>query len=509
MIDVQWRPYQVECKKSIKENYDQGITKQLIVAATGVGKRMMAVNLMQHFRRSLFIAHREELIMQAYNEIQNYFPMQVGIIKGPVFEVDKRIVVASVQTLYNRLDRIDEDTFDLVIIDEIHHYMAKSYCTVARHWNTKLLTGWTATPKRLDGLSLSNLFEKMVFQYDIRAGILDGFLAPIEAYQIKTQSDISRVKKTAGDFNLHQLSEAVDSELRNNLIVQKYKQYTPGRQGIAYCVDMNHAYHLRDMFRENGIKCETVVSDTERCPNRSFLIDRFKGGDIEVLTNVEILTEGFDYPDVGVIMMARPTQSETLYTQCMGRSTRLKSQVFIEKYGTDKAIVLDFVDNTGKLSLVNAYELEKDVPIADRMFLPEEHKEKLLEEEKRRRERRIKLEAGKDRKVDVLQLPKVQVWNSEKMLEPATEKQLQWIRSAGIFEEGIEYTKLQASELISNLPCQEWQIRYLAIHGYDVSKGASIGQYQKVKSNIENKQKFAVLDKNSQPVSKITDTWEN
>jgi superfamily II DNA or RNA helicase len=396
-----------------------------------------------------------------------------------------------------------------ILVHNCHHYAAKTYIQVARHWNPKLTTGWTATPKRLDGLSLSNLFEKMVFQYDIRAGITDGFLAPIEAYQIKTQSDISRVKKTAGDFNLHQLSEAVDSELRNNLIVQKYKQYTPGRQGIAYCVDMNHAYHLRDMFRENGIKCETVVSDTERCPNRSYLIDRFKGGDIEVLTNIEILTEGFDYPDVGVIMMARPTQSETLYTQCMGRSTRLKSAEFIMKYGTDKAIVLDFVDNTGKLSLVNAFELEKDVPVADRMFLPAEHKEKLLEEEKRRRERRIKLEAGKDRKVDVLQLPKVQVWNSEKMLEPATDKQLQWIRSAGIFEEGIEYTKLQASELISNLPCQEWQIRYLAIHGYDVSKGASIGQYQKVKSNIENKQKYQVLGTDLKPVSKITDTWEN
>lgn len=510
MVDVVWRPYQVECKNKIKENYDQGINKQLIVAATGVGKRMMAVNLIQHFKRSLFIAHREELIMQAYYEIEKYFPMEVGIIKGPVFEVDKKVVVASVQTLHNRLDKIDPNTFELVIIDESHHYAAVSYLKVARHWNPKLTTGWTATPKRLDGLSLSNLFEKMVFQYDIEDGIKDGFLAPVEAYQIKTQSDLSKVKKTAGDFNQKQLSEAVDSELRNNLIVMKYQQYTPNYQAIAYCVDIEHAYHLRDEFRKYGINTETVVSDTVRCPNRTELVNNFKNGTIQVLTNVEILTEGFDYPDVGCIIMARPTQSETLYKQCIGRATRLKSGRFIERNKSDKAIILDFVDNTSKNCLVNAYELEKDKPIEDRLFLPKEHRDKLLFEEKKRKERRIALEAGRDRKIDLLKLPEVKVWDSEKMLEPATIKQIEWLKSANIWQEGVEYTKKQASESISNLPCQEWQIRYLAVHGYDVTHGASIGQYQRVKYNVDQKQKFAISDKEKSRITNLkpNESWQ-
>lgn len=492
MKGIQWRPYQIECKNAIKENYDDGIRKQLIVAATGVGKRMMAVDLMGHFSRSLFIAHREELIIQAYNEIEKYFPMNVGIVKGSTFEIDKKIVVASVQTLCNRLDKIDPNTFGLVIIDESHHYAAVTYLRTARHWTPKLLTGWTATPRRLDGLSLSNVFEKIVFEYDIQNGIRDGFLAPIEAYQIKTVTDISRIKRTAGDFNQRQLSEAVDSELRNELIVSKYKTYTEGMQAIAYCVDIEHAYHLRDKFREHGISSETVVSDTTRCPNRNEIINKFKSGEITVLTNVEILTEGFDYPDVGAVIMARPTQSETLYKQCIGRGTRLKTDEFKARFGTDKCTILDFVDNTGKLSLVNAYELEKDQPIEDRMFLPREHKEKLLAEEAKRRERRIALTAGKDKKIDLMKLPDVRIWDGEKMLEPATEKQIDWLKRAGIYAEDTEYTKKQASELISSLPCQEWQVRYLAVNGYDVTHGASIGQYQRVKYAIDNRNKYAI-----------------
>lgn len=503
MIDIQWRPYQVECKKAIKDNYNAGITKQLIVAATGVGKRLMAVNLIQHFKRSLFIAHREELIMQAYNEIEQYFPMEVGIIKGQVFEVDKKVVVASVQTLTNRLDRIDPEVFQLVIIDEIHHYMAKTYLKVARYWDCKLLTGWTATPKRLDGLSLSNIVDKIVFQYDIKQGITEGFLSPIEAYQIKTPTDISRVKRTAGDFNLGQLSEAVDSELRNNLIVQKYKQYVPDRQAIVYCVDMNHAYNLRAEFCKNGINCEAVVSDTNRCPNRTELVSAFRKGEITVLTNVEILTEGFDYNDIGSIIMARPTQSETLYVQCLGRGTRIKSPAFVDRYKSDVCVILDFVDNTGKLSLVNAYELEKNTPLAERMFLPKAYKEKLLLEETKRRERRIALGIGDDVKVDLLKLPEIKIWDGAKMLEPATEKQIAWLKSAGIYADDIEYTKKQASELISNLNCHEGQLRYLAINGYDVSHGATIGQFQRVKNYIDNKQKYAMDEKTRNKIQNL------
>lgn len=489
-MNINLRDYQIKCKRAIKENFDKGINKQLIVAATGTGKRIMAIDLAKHFKRVLFVAHREELIMQAYNDFEKFYPLQSGIVKGPAFDIENKITVASVQTLYNRLDRIPRDYYDLVLIDEAHHYMSKTYFKVVRHFNSRLRTSWTATPKRLDGLSLSNIAQEIVFQYKIEDGIKDGYLCNIDAYQIKTSSDISKVKRTGGDFNQKYLSIAVNSDERNELIVQKYKQYTEGRQGIAFCVDIDHALDLRDKFRKYGYKAETIVSDKNICPNREELISEFRNKEIDILTNVNILTEGFDYEDVGVVLMARPTESEALYIQCIGRGTRLKSKAFIDKFKENKCIILDFVDNTGKHRLVNAWELEKDMKIEDRLFVPKEHKEKLIAERKKR-ERYISIKAGSDRKVNLIKLPKVSVWNSPKMEEPATEKQLKWLKDIGMYQEGLEYTKAMASELIGNQPAKQWQVFWLAKHNYDVSRGVTLAQYQRVKWIYDRKNKYS------------------
>lgn len=489
---INLRPYQITCKEAIKSKYDSGVKEQLIVEATGLGKRLQAVDLMRHFKRSLFLAHREELILQAYNEINDIWPMQTGIIKGTTFEIDKRIVVGSVQTMYNRLDKIDPKTFDLVIVDEGHTFIAPTFLKVVRYFKPKLRTVWTATPKRLDGISMTNIAQEIVFEYRIENGIKDGWLAELEAYQIKTQADLSGVKRIAGDFNQKELSERVDSRSRNTLIATKYLQYAKGRQGLAYCVDIQHAYNLRDILREHGIKAETIVSDTIRCPNRKELIERFKKGEFDILTNCEILTTGFDYSDVGCIIMARPTQSETLYVQSVGRGTRLKSTTFKERFKVNNCIILDFVDNTGKLSIMNAYELEKHMAIEDRMFLPKEYKEKLLNELKERKERMIKQDKGTDKKINLLILPEVKVWNSAKMLEPATDKQTKWLKDINVWQEDVEYTKSMASELISSRSAEEWQIRWLAEKKYDVSQGCSLGQYQRVKFNYEQKNKYAI-----------------
>ena len=492
---IKLRPYQVACKEAIKSKYDNGIKEQLIVEATGLGKRIQAVDLMKHFKRSLFLAHREELILQAYNEINDIWPMQAGIIKGPVFEIDKKIVVGSVQTMYNRLDRIDPKTFDLIIVDEGHHFVSPTFLKTIRHFTPKLRTVWTATPRRLDGISMTNIAQEIVFEYRIENGIKDGWLCEIEAYQIRTQSDLTGVKRTAGDFNQKDLSERVDSRSRNTLIATKYLQYAKGRQAVAYCVDIQHSYNLRDILREHGISAETIVSDTIRCPDRKELVERFKRGEFDILTNCEILTEGFDYSDVGCIIMARPTQSETLYVQCIGRGTRLKSEQFREYFKVNNCIILDFVDNTGKLSIMNAYELEKHMAIEDRMFLPKEYKEKLLLELKERRERKINQQSGADKKINLLTLPEVKVWSSEKMLEQATEKQIKWLQDIGIWQEDVEYTKAMASELISNRPVAEWQVRWLAERKYDVSEGCSLGQYQRVKYAFDMKNKYALDEK--------------
>ena len=378
-----------------------------------------------------------------------------------------------------------------ILVHNCHHYVSPTYLKSIRHFNHKLRTCWTATPKRLDGISLTNIAQEIVYQYRIEDGITDGWLAPLEAYQIRTEVDLSKIKKVAGDFNQKQLSEVVDSEFRNNLIAKKYLEYAKDIQTLAFCVDIDHAYNLRDVLREHNIDAHTVVSDIERCPNRTELVNQFQKGEIGVLTNVNILTEGFDYTDVGCILMGRPTESETLYIQSIGRGTRLKSEKYGIKHGHQKCIILDFVDNSGKHSLVNTWELEKHKPIEDRMFLSQEHKNKLIEE-REKRIRTMEVKFGKDQRINLLELPEVRVWDSEKMLEPASEKQLNWIKRMGVWQENVEYTKAMASEVISAQPAQSWELQYLAQNGYDISQGATLGQYQRVKQSMERRNKFQI-----------------
>lgn len=479
------RYYQKAAKRAIKDNlHDNNINSQLVVMATGTGKRLLATDISQHFKRTLFVAHREELIEQAFQEYEKLYPMQNGIIKGQRNDFyDKRNIIASIQTLANRYKDIPPDVFDLINIDEAHHYMAKTYVETVRYFNPRLLIGYSATPNRLDGLSLSNLFATTAYEYGIDKAVIDGYLSKPIGHAIQTKTDLSKVHKRAGDFAIGELSEKVDTELRNILIASKYKEYANGLPGLAFCVDIAHAINLSRVLNENGITSEVVVSDKSVTPDRAASIKRFKDGTTKVLCNCEILTEGFDHDDVGVLLMARPTESETLYKQMIGRGLRLKSEEFALKYG-NKCIILDFVDISGKHSLVNTRTLDMGRKIEDRIFISDEDKEKLIEE-RGRREAKINATREKDTSVDLLALPEIYIINSVRMLEPATEKQLDWLKKIGVYEEGMEYTKKQASEFISNSKCNRWQLRKLAEHGYDVSEGAAVGQYQKAKRKFE------------------------
>lgn len=522
------RPYQEKCDQIIFDKLDKGISSQLIVEATGCGKRFQAVHSARNFKNVLFLAHTEELIEQAAEEFDKYYPMNVGIVKGPRFEIDKKIVIASAQTIWRRLDRIPSDYFDYIIADEVHHYLAKSFVLPLRHFKPRLITGWTATPKRLDGLSFSGIFDEIVFDYSIDKAIPDMYLANLEARRIKTAIDITGVKRTAGDFNQKELSMKVDIPSRNKLIVEKYLQYSRNMQGVVYCVDIEHAINIQKEFVHKGINCRAIHSglndDERRMINKGF-----KAGEIKVLTNVQILTEGWDYSDIGIIMMARPTQSIALYCQIIGRGTRLKSLEFLrahykkdyysivnefrehirkdkitynekgltflkhysqeeditvdevnfikKMHSINKCIVLDFVDNSKQNTLVNCWSLEEKKPIEAKLFLPKEQKEKLLEE-KKRREIKIKTLTRNDTRINLLALPKIYISSSPKMREPATEKQIQYMQRLGVWVEGNEYTKGQASELISSCSASPTQIAALHRLGYDISNGVTVGEAQ-------------------------------
>jgi superfamily II DNA or RNA helicase len=480
--EIVFRPYQTDSFHAIKGAYHKGIKEQLVVQATGLGKRIQAIKMstLKKFPRNLFLAHSEELISQAYADMcKAHSWTDVGIIKYPKFELDKKIIVASPQSLYNHLNKIPKNLFDLIQIDEAHRYMAPTWLDVVRHFEYDLRIGWTATPHRLDGLSLGNLFQDIVFEYNIDQGIRDKYLCELDAIQIKTQIELQGIKKTGGDFNQGQLEERVDTPARNTLIANKYKEYAHGRQAIAFCVSIVHAHRLATSFQMLGYRAEALSSETSH-EERLRIISEFKAGRIDILCNVMILTEGFDYSNVGCVIQARPTQSLTVFMQQIGRGTRLKTPDYVEKFGQN-CLILDIIDITGKHNVINTWELDRTKKAKDKTFVSEEKREKLLNAE-RERDVRIEVSSKEDKRVNLIKLPKVTVSGSPKMLEPATEAQINYMIKLGVYIEGVEYTKALASEAISNSPASMWQVRWLKEQNYDVSEGVSVGQYQKAKN---------------------------
>lgn len=512
------RPYQIACHEAVIENYNQGVVNQLIVLFTGAGKTFLLIQLIKKmgFKRVLFLSFQEELVSQSamafiadgfdesfYKHVEeigflNYvkqdnsrFAMKgfsLGCIKGDIFKHDANIVMGSTQTVARRLHLIPEDFYDLIICDEAHLFGSVTADNVIKHFKPKLMIGATATPSRQSGLMLYDVFDKITFNYGLDRGIKDGYCTELDAIRVKTNINLDKVKTVAGDLNQKDLSNEINTQARNQLIVTKWKEYCKGRQTIAFCTDIRHAIDLAEVFSQNGINAVAVSSNEELTPERVENIKRFKEGKIEVITNVGILVAGFDHVDVGCAIMASPTKSLTKYLQSVGRAARLKTKGYVEKFGQN-AIILDITDNTTRHALVNAWELDKQKPIEDRVFVSQEKKDKLLAERKRLLEHNQK----EDEIVKLLKLPDPIIIKSEKWKEPATEAQLKWISSLGYDIINSVYTKEMCNQIIQSQPASKEQLEKLKAKGYNTI-GATIGNYAAV-LNLEAQKKYKQYNK--------------
>ncbi|MBN1673344.1 MAG: DEAD/DEAH box helicase [Kiritimatiellae bacterium] len=357
---MQLRPYQKACLETIRDRYAAGIRRQLISLPTGTGKTVIFAQLPSFFRmkkRMLVLAHREELLEQARDKLLRANPaLQVDIEQaGRRAQPDSRIVVASVPTLGRkhsaRLERLDPEEFYLLVVDEAHHATAATYRRTLEHFGVfetgtpKLLLGFTATPKRGDGQGLDAVFEEISFSRNLPQMVEDGYLAPLAAYRVETDVDLSGVKTRMGDFVAAQLSRAVNVQERNELVVTIYRDRLAGRQTLCFCVDVAHAHSLADSFRRAGIPTGCVTGDMPR-EARAQALAEFGSGAKTVLTNCMVLTEGYDEPAVSGIILARPTKSALLYVQMIGRGTRLHP-------GKEDVTIIDIVDLTRDQKLVN------------------------------------------------------------------------------------------------------------------------------------------------------------
>ena len=410
------RKYQEKAISKVTDSLNKNIKNQLLVMATGTGKTFTAANIIKD-NKTLWITHTEELINQSAKVMRDE-GFSTGIIKQDKMELDNEVVVASIQTLWRRLDKIDSKEFDMLIVDEAHMAMARTWQRAFNHFDADLKLGLTATPWRADGMPLGDLFDKIVYQYNIQDGIKDKYLSELDAYRIRTQVSIDSVKTTAGELNSKDL-RIIDCPERNDLIVDKYIEYADQRDTIVFCVDVEHAMNLSRTFEERGITSSFVVGDKQLCPNREERIENFKKGEIKVMCNVMVLTHGFDYPEVSCIIMACPTKSLTKYFQCIGRGTRLK-----ENY--DECIILDVVDVSKRHKLINTWTLDKDKPIEEQVFTTSEKKR--AHTEKKYKEIESFDLIGKDVKVDLFEVPVInKSYYTEAFRQPATEKQLNWL----------------------------------------------------------------------------------
>lgn len=344
------RPYQREAIEAVLGARRRGVRRMLVCLPTGAGKTVVFAQLARLAKRPVVVlAHREELLAQAADKLQRALgpEARVAVEQGERrADAAARVVVCSVRSLRSeRLARLRAALRPgLVIYDECHHAPADDNLRVLRElgcfeadWDGTLV-GFTATTARGDGKALERVFEQIVYARTLPEMIAEGYLVPLRGYRVATQADLTRITAPRGDADLREdeLAEAVDIEARNALVARSIQELARDRRTVAFCVTVAHAQNLRRSLAALGVRAAAVYGDMPGDVRAQVLAD-FAAGRIQVVTNVAVLTEGFDDPGVSCVAMARPTRSEGMYAQCVGRGTRLAE-------GKRDCLVLDFVD---------------------------------------------------------------------------------------------------------------------------------------------------------------------
>lgn len=317
-------------------------TIALLEHATGSGKTIIAIADARRVGGPvLYVAHRNSLVEQTARKLKQLWPeASHGRIMGRVYEPDREVVCASIQTLKNRLNDLKPETFRYLIVDEAHHAAAESYQMVLRHFRPLFTLGLTATPERLDGKPILEIFRDAAHRLSLKEAIEKGELAPIRCVRVKTNIDLSRVRFNEVQYNRQDLEQRIQVPARNQLIVDTYMEHVPNRKGVTFCVNVRHGEELAALFQQRGIPARSV-SGAMRSQEREDILARFARGDLRMLCACDILNEGWDCPDVEVLLMARPTLSKIIYMQQLGRGTR-------KAPGKESLIVFDFIDNAGR-----------------------------------------------------------------------------------------------------------------------------------------------------------------
>ena len=383
---VRLRDYQIEAVEAVFRSWESGNKAPIVIAATGSGKTLLAAEIMRRATeprpsfRAIFIAHRKELLDQTVAKAKLVAPRcTVGLVAADVNEFDRKITVASVQTLAARggqrlIEVMGRIPPKLVVIDECHHAPSPTYRRVIdqiRQANPNVvLLGLTATPGRADGTGLDEVFDNVAYEKNLFDLVRDGYLVPPRGVRVQLDISLDQVESKNGDFVESQLAQVINQPSVRRAIVRAWQEHGHDRKMIVFCANVQHARDLAQEFNDAGYPAASIEGGM-KAKDRSTVYERFRSGHVKLLCSVEVLTEGFDEPSAEGVLFARPTASQSLYSQMLGRGLRLYP-------GKTECLVIDLVGNSDRHSPVQLASLAGLRPIenenlpSDGASLPQE-----------------------------------------------------------------------------------------------------------------------------------------
>lgn len=347
------RSYQQQARDRIHAEWDAGHTRTLLVLPTGTGKTIVfasvAADQVRAGDRVLILAHRGELLEQAADKLQRSTGLVSAVEKAESTCLDSwfRVVVGSVQTLQRtaRLERFPQDYFGTIIIDEAHHAITDGYRRILDYFSGAKVLGVTATPDRGDMRNLGEVFDSLAFEYKLTDAIKEGYLCKIMAQTIPLQLDITSVTLSGGDYAVGDLGTALDPYLEQ--IAAEMARRCKSRKTVVFLPLIKTSQKFRDLLNAHGFRAAEVNGQSD--DRRQVLAD-FDAGKYNVLCNSMLLTEGWDCPSVDCVVVLRPTKVRSLYSQMVGRGTRLSP-------GKTDLLLLDFLWMTDKHELCRPADL--------------------------------------------------------------------------------------------------------------------------------------------------------
>jgi len=378
------RPYQTAAVEAVEDAWKTG-DSTLMVLPTGTGKTIVFAHILDRMvhGRAMVVAHREELIWQAADKIEAVTGEKPDVEMADFkaahsFWGKARFVISTVQTQNagrngGRMERFDPHEFAVLVVDEAHHATAPTYRRIIDHYrqNPALkVLGCTATPDRHDEAALGQVFGSCAYDYEIVDAIGDGWLVPIRQRAVAVDGlDYSAVRTTAGDLNGADLARVMEYEETLHGIASPTLDLAADRKTLLFAASVAHAERLCEIFNRHRDGCARFVTGTTPKEERRAMFADYTAGRFQILCNVGVATEGFDEPDIAIVVMARPTKSRALYAQMAGRGTRPLPGLVdglaeaadrrgrIDASAKPYLEIVDFVGNAGRHKLVMSADI--------------------------------------------------------------------------------------------------------------------------------------------------------